>query len=63
MGSKKTKTKTPPIGRQNDIIAIDSASIDSEEEDQFIVSHILAEKSKGGKPLYLVKWDGYPEEE
>jgi len=63
MGSKKTKTKTPPISRQNDIISNNSASIDSVEEDQFIVSHILAEKSKGGKPLYLVKWEGYPEEE
>jgi hypothetical protein len=63
MSSKKTKSKAPPSSRADDIIPNNSPSADSIEEDQFIVSHILAEKSKGGKPLYLVKWEGYPEEE
>ena len=34
---------------------------DTEEEDQWRVEAIRADKKDGRKTLYLIKWEGYPD--
>lgn len=60
MAPKKAMAKPPPPTVDIDALEEDD---DKESVEQFNVSHILDEAVIDGTVKYLVKWQGWPEEE
>lgn len=61
--TERTVLKNTRLESENDLDS-DSSPIDAYDEDQeFIVEAILAEKETAHGRLYLIFWLGYPKEE
>lgn len=35
----------------------------NEEDEEYVMERIVEKRMKYGKPVYFIKWEGYPEEE